>query len=60
MYVYVAFVPECCGSVCCASQLQWEAQTEPQLSSTHATLTRSLLMSYIYHVLRRYPPHGVC
>jgi hypothetical protein len=25
MYVYVTCVPECCGSVCCASQLSWEA-----------------------------------
>jgi hypothetical protein len=26
MYVYVACVPECCGSICYASQLRWEAE----------------------------------
>jgi hypothetical protein len=39
MYVYVACVPECRGSVCCASYaLSWEAQQmEPQHSGTQAT-----------------------
>jgi hypothetical protein len=30
MYVYVACVPECCGSVCCAFQHSWEALPLPK------------------------------
>src|SRR5215510_1587532 len=41
MCSYVACVPDCRGSVCCASQLnalRWDAQqTEPRQSSTQAT-----------------------
>jgi hypothetical protein len=33
---YVACVLECCGSVCCASQLRWEAQ-QMEHSGTQAT-----------------------